>query len=150
MSKKRYSSIRQINWARWTPVERATLLFVRRNGKLLLIHKKRGLGAGKINGPGGRIDPGESPRQCAFTNGHSIHGFVFTATGIQGRLKETYEAKPIWVSEKDIPYQKMWADDRVWLPLMLAGKKFTGRFLFDDDTMLGCEMTDCIAGPRVV
>ena len=34
----------------------------------------------------------------------------------------------------------MWADDRVWLPLMLAGRTFTGRFLFDGDTMLGCEM----------
>lgn len=160
----RYSTIRQINWAHWKPVERATLLFVRKNGKLLLIHKKRGLGAGKINGPGGRLDPGETPRQAAirevqeelcvtptgirkagelmfqFTNGHSIHGYVFTATGLQGKPKETVEATPIWISEKDIPYQNMWADDRIWIPLMLAGKKFTGRFLFDDDTMLGCEM----------
>ncbi len=164
MKRKTYRRFSDINWSQWTPVERATLLFVRKSGRLLLIHKKRGLGAGKINGPGGRIDPGETPRECAirevqeelcvtptgvrpagellfqFTNGHSIHGYVFTATGIKGRPKETYEATPIWVSEKDIPYQKMWADDRVWLPLMLAGKKFTGRFLFDDDTMLGCEM----------
>ena len=161
---KKYSTIRQINWARWKPVERATLLFVRKNGKLLLIHKKRGLGAGKINGPGGRLDPGETPRQAAirevqeelcvtptgikkagellfqFTNGHSIHGYVFTATGLKGTPKETREATPMWISEKNIPYQEMWADDRIWLPLMLAGKKFTGRFLFDDDTMLGCEM----------
>ena len=27
--------------------------------EVLLIRKKRGLGAGKINGPGGKIDPGE-------------------------------------------------------------------------------------------
>ena len=125
-----YSTIRQINWARWKPVERATLLFVRKNGKLLLIHKKRGLGAGKINGPGGRLDPGETPRQAAirevqeelcvtptgikkagellfqFTNGHSIHGYVFTATGLKGKPKETHEATPMWISEKNIPYQK--------------------------------------------
>ena len=162
---KRYRTIRQINWARWKPVERATLLFVRKNGKLLLIHKKRGLGAGKINGPGGRLEPGETPRQCAirevqeelcvtptgvrkagellfqFTNGHSIHGYVFTATGIKGKPTETYEATPIWISENEIPYGRMWADDRVWLPLMLAGKEFSGRFLFDEDTMLGCEIT---------
>ena len=165
MSKKPYKSIRQIHWARWTPVERATLLFVRKNGKLLLIHKKRGLGAGKINGPGGRLEPGETPQQAAirevqeelritptgvrkvgelrfqFTNGHSILGYVFTATGYRGRPKETNEATPVWISEKEIPYGKMWADDRIWMPLMLAGKKFTGRFLFDNDTMLGCEMT---------
>ena len=38
-----------------------TLLFVIRAGQILLIHKKRGLGAGKINGPGGRLHLGESP-----------------------------------------------------------------------------------------
>jgi mutator protein MutT len=32
---------------------------------VLLIHKKRGLGAGKINGPGGKIEPGETPVQAA-------------------------------------------------------------------------------------
>jgi 8-oxo-dGTP diphosphatase len=30
----------------------------------------------------------------------------------------------------------MWADDRHWLPRMLRGDTFRGRFLFDDDTML--------------
>jgi len=34
----------------------------------------------------------------------------------------------------------MWADDRVWLPLAIEGKPFTGRFLFDGDQMLGCEI----------
>jgi 8-oxo-dGTP diphosphatase len=164
MRKKKYSTIRQIDWAQWNPVERATLLFIRKNGKLLLINKKRGLGAGKINGPGGRLEPRETPRQAAirevreelrvtptgirkagellfqFANGHSIHGYVFTATGIEGKPRETTEAKPKWFSVNEIPYGKMWADDRIWVPHMLAGRKFTGRFLFDGDTMLGCEM----------
>jgi 8-oxo-dGTP diphosphatase len=162
---KRYSRFSDINWSRWKPVERATLLFIRRNGKLLLIHKKLGLGAGKINAPGGRLDPGETPRQAAirevqeelcvtptgvkkagellfqFTNGHSIHGYVYTATGFRGRPKETREATPLWISEENIPYHRMWADDRIWVPLMLAGKRFRGRFLFRDDQMLACDMT---------
>jgi len=54
-----------IDWERWEPRERATLLFVIRGGEILLIRKLRGLGAGKINGPGGRIDPGETPLACA-------------------------------------------------------------------------------------
>jgi 8-oxo-dGTP diphosphatase len=161
---KKYRSIRQIDWTKWKPAERATLLFVRQRGHLLLIHKKCGLGAGKVNGPGGRIDPGETPRQCAirevreelcvtptgigkagelmfqFVDGYSLHGFVFTATGIKGEPKETREAKPLWASEDDIPYGKMWADDRVWFPHLLAGRQFIGRFLFDGDTMLGCEI----------
>ena len=161
----KFTTFEEIDWSAWQPTERATLLFVRRDGRLLLILKKRGLGAGKINGPGGRVDPGETPRQGAirevqeelcvtptgvkkagellfqFTNGHSIHGYVYTATGFKGRPTETYEATPIWVSAKEIPYHRMWADDRIWIPLMLAGKRFRGRFLFRDDQMLGCEMT---------
>lgn len=30
----------------------------------------------------------------------------------------------------------MWADDIIWLPLMFAGKRFAGRFIFDGDSML--------------
>lgn len=155
---------RDIDWERWTPAERATLLFVRRKGRMLLIHKKRGLGAGKLNGPGGRIEPGETPAQAAvreveeelrvtahdvreagellfqFTDGYSIHGYVFTAAACSGTPQETEEAAPVWVDEDEIPYHRMWADDRIWLPLMLSGIRFVGRFLFDGEQMLGCEI----------
>ena len=58
-----------IDWTQWTPQERATLLFVRRDGQVLLIRKKRGLGAGKINGPGGRLDNGETPTAVCHSRG---------------------------------------------------------------------------------
>ncbi len=151
-----------IDWAAWTPVERATLLFIRRNGELLLIDKKRGLGAGKVNAPGGRIEPGETAREAAirevreevgvtptgvapagrlrfqFVDGHSIEGFVFTATGYTGgEPVETDEARPFWAAIDALPFDRMWADDRHWLPWLLAGRRFDGRFLFDGDRMLG-------------
>ncbi len=153
-----------IDWSTWTPRERATLLFVRRAGQLLLIHKKRGLGAGKINGPGGRIDPGETPEACAvrevqeelrvtptgvqpagelffqFADGYSLHGYVFTATDCAGEPQETDEAIPQWTPEDQIPYARMWADDRIWIPHLLAGRLFEGRFLFDGDAMLGYDV----------
>lgn len=154
-----------IDWAAWTPRERATLLFYRRDGRILMIHKKRGLGAGKLNGPGGRLDPGETPEQAAvretqeelcvtpgevtlagellfqFVDGHSIHGYVFTADTLDGVPQSTDEADPVWVPEDAIPYHRMWADDRIWMPLMLQGRFFVGRFLFDGDQLLGCDMT---------
>jgi len=55
-----------VDWETWVPTERATLLFVIKDGQVLLIHKKKGLGAGKINGPGGRLEPGETPEQAAI------------------------------------------------------------------------------------
>ena len=148
----------------WQPKERATLLFVLRDGQALLIHKKRGLGAGKINAPGGRLENGETPLAAAiretqeeicvtpsgvqpagelmfqFVDGFSIHGYVFTATGFEGEPRETDEAIPIWTPTDALPYHRMWADDRVWMPLLLQGRRFVGRFLFDGDLMLGCEV----------
>ena len=35
-----------------------------------------------------------------------------------------------------IPYDEMWADDRHWLPEMLAGRRFRAWFEFDGDRML--------------
>lgn len=154
----------QIDWATWKPVERATLCFVIRDAQALLIRKKRGLGAGKINGPGGRLDPGETPLQCAirevqeellvtptgvqpagellfqFADGHSIHGYVFTATGCEGEPRETDEAIPHWFPVTGFPFPEMWADDRIWVPLMIEGRPFVGRFLFAGDSMLGYDL----------
>jgi 8-oxo-dGTP diphosphatase len=159
-------TVGEIDWLRWTPTERATLIFVIRGGRILLIRKKRGLGAGKINGPGGRIEQGESPEQCAirelqeelrvvplgvehrgelsfqFTDGFSIHAHVFTATDSRGEPQETDEALPLWFSTTDIPYAEMWQDDALWLPLALAGKRFSGRFVFEGDRMLDADVRE--------
>ena len=61
---------------------------------------------------------------------------MFTASGCDGVARETDEAVPLWTPLDRIPYDEMWADDRVWLPVMLAGKTFDGRWIFDDDTMV--------------
>ena len=158
------SGAEKIDWSAWQPVDRATLLFVVRDGEILLIHKKRGIGAGKINGPGGRLDPGESTLACAlreieeelcvvptgvshrgelsfqFTDGYSIHVSVFQASGCKGEPTETDEARPLWVPVDRIPYEQMWADDEIWLPMMLAGERFEGRAVFDGDAMLSHEI----------
>src|SRR3954470_21152100 len=59
------TSVHTLDWATWVPRDRATLLFVVEEGRILLIEKKRGLGAGKVNGPGGRIEEGERPIDAA-------------------------------------------------------------------------------------
>lgn len=152
--------VEDIDWAAWRPTERATLLFVVRDGKVLLIHKKKGLGAGKINAPGGRIEPGELPQEAAirevqeelgitplgveprgelkfqFVDGYSILAHVFVAQDCDGPPRETDEARPLWTPLDRIPYERMWADDRVWLPWVLEGGRVHGRFVFDDDRML--------------
>ena len=119
-----------IDWEHWTPQERATLLFVRHTERVLLIRKKRGLGAGKINGPGGRLDDGESPLHCAirevqeelritptgveprgelafqFVDGYALFVSVFSAIGCEGEPQETDEAAPLWVRIDAVPFDR--------------------------------------------
>lgn len=153
-----------IPWETWQPTDQATLCFVQRNEHVLLIEKKRGLGKGKVNGPGGKFDPGETALQCAiretqeelgvtplnpqhrgmirfqFTDGYGIEAHLFLATNCEGEAVETDEAVPLWTHLDLIPYRRMWADDILWLPHFLNGKTISGEFLFDGEEMLGVRM----------
>lgn len=155
-----------IDWEAWTPAEQATLLFVVRDDRVLLIHKKRGIGAGKINGPGGRVDRGESPIEAAVReveeelrvtpigvrkvgevlfqvlDGVSIRIHVFRADDCRGEPTETPEAIPLWTPLDTIPFDRMWEDDRLWFPRMLSGPPFEMRTLFDGDTLLSHDLRD--------
>jgi 8-oxo-dGTP diphosphatase len=146
----------------WQPEFIGTLIFIMRDDQVLLIHKKTGHGAGKINAPGGKLEPGEGIVDCACRelfeevgllvsdprvgvemrfverNGPQWLGFALTASQFGGTLTESVEAKPFWCPLTDIPYDKMWPDDRIWLPRLLAGdfaSPVVVDFLFDDQQL---------------
>lgn len=148
----------------------ATLCHPIVDGELLLIRKQRGLGEGKIVGPGGKLEAGETPlegarrevreelqveptgvEKCGEFGFHfrdetpeddSMYVHVFTADGIEGTPEATEEAVPEWHAADELPYDEMWVDDRIWMPHMLAGESFTGTFVLTDegDAMHAYEM----------
>lgn len=133
-----------------------TLTLILRGGQLLLGMKKRGFGAGRWNGFGGKVEAGETieaaarretKEECGIDitameevgvhefekeRGTILEVHVFNVTGYDGEPRETEEMRPQWFPVETIPYDEMWPDDRYWLPLFLAGKKFRTRFLFGD------------------
>ena len=152
--------------APWTSLEpfvpdsHATLMFIERDGELLLIRKKRGHGAGKINGPGGMVERGETPLQCAVretaeevglnvlgaeplaelrfydTEGSRMLGVAFKARRWQGVPIETAEAAPFWCPINSLPYEAMWEDDALWLPWLLRDRPVIGSFLMHEEHLL--------------
>ena len=148
----------------WAPDLHATLLYVVRKGRLLLIHKKRGLGAGKLNGAGGKVDPGETPLEAAVrefaeelearpldpvklgevafdvVDDDSILIHVYRADRLAGDPVETDEAAPVWVDVEEIPYHRMWADDRHWLPLLVERRTFRVWTRFRGEELLEVEV----------
>lgn len=154
----------KIDWSTWTPTEVAVLCFVFRGNEVLLIEKLRGLGAGKVNGPGGRIDPGESPEDAAirelqeeisvtprnlsrlgnlkfaFVSGYHLECWVFRADDHHGEPAQSDEAIPFWNPLDSIPFERMWEDDKHWFPYLVRGESFQGRFVFDNDLMVDGEV----------
>src|ERR1700760_2483306 len=126
------------DWSSWKPRERGTLGLVGANERVLMIRKKRGLGAGKINGVGGRLEPGELPfagilREAQeelgitlldpvkrgelhfqFLDGYSLFCIVFVASRFDGTPLETEEAAPLWFDVRRLPFHEMWEDDQLW------------------------------------
>ena len=156
--------VSEIDWDAWKPDEDAVTCFIMRGGEILLIHKKTGLGAGKINAPGGRIEPGETAvkaavRECKeevgitpnmlekradlsfeFKDGLSLHCQAFFAYSHTGTAVESDEADPFWCDIDKIPFSEMWEDDAIWIPMALKGECLEGRFIFDGDRMLSKEI----------
>ncbi len=132
-----------------------TLCIIRRGSRLLLGMKKRGFGAGRWNGFGGKVEPEETIEEAMRRevreeagikvtsaeevgiiefefqgNPEILEMHVFRGNSFEGEPREGEEMKPEWYNLGAIPYESMWPDDRYWLPLFLAGKKFIGKFLF--------------------
>ncbi len=120
------------------------------------------------NGFGGKLQPEETVEQAAirelkeevnitplkmerignlnfkFNNtGEEMEVTVFSITDFDGIPAESEEMRPVWFNKSEVPYEKMWADDKYWLPLLFAGKKFNGKFEFMDyNIMIGYEIEE--------
>lgn len=110
--------------------------------------KKRGFGAGRWNGVGGKVEIGESIESAMIRESQEEIGVtptiykeaadlhlnvffkeeptmmnvtVYTATAWEGEPTESDEMAPTWFKKSNIPYDQMWSDDPYWLPDALDG-----------------------------
>ncbi len=144
----------------WQPERFATLIYLIRDDEILLIEKLRGHGAGKVNAPGGHIEVGETPEECAIReafeevgitvlsadlratlkfhdteNGFNMLGYALVSTTFSGQPKRTPEAVPFWSKIDEIPFDRMWEDDQHWVPRILAGERLDCEFIFANDVL---------------
>ncbi len=130
-----------------------------RVSEVCLAMKKRGFGVGRWNGTGGKLLEGESIEQAVIRETGEEIGVVprvmekaallsfsfpekpewnqlthvFVCTEWEGDPSESEEMRPEWFIPEQLPFESMWPDDPLWLPLVLDGKMVKGTFSFSND-----------------
>ncbi len=138
----------------------ATLCYVRRDGKTLMVHrikKENDMHLGKWNGLGGKLEPGESPEECAireiyeesglhvsnpsfkgiltfpgFANDEDWYAFVFVCTEFEGELIESDEGNLAWIEDAKLFDLNLWQGDRIFIPWLSQPGFFSGKFTYKD------------------
>lgn len=138
----------------------ATLCYVRHQGKTLMLHrikKTNDMHAGKWNGLGGKLLPGETPEQCAirevqeesgltlinpilrgvitfpgFSNDDDWYCFLFVGYEFTGELIDSPEGVLAWIDDTVLLELPLWAGDRIFIPWLDVDAFFSGQFTYVD------------------
>lgn len=136
------------------------LVFLTRDDEVLLLRgaPDKKLWAGKYNGLGGHIEPGETPHQAAvrevgeeagltvealtlraivhvmLTSAPGVLFFVFTGTALPGELHASIEGAPVWAARSEISTLPLVEDLPELLPRVLEpGPLIYGHYTFTED-----------------
>ncbi len=148
-------------------IETTTCHIIKGN-RILLKRATRGISKGKWNAPGGKIDKGETPEGSVirevfeetglrirrpffhgelnfYLKGRArpyVHMYLFSARRSSGKARSTVEGRVKWFDIREIPYDRMWQDDRVWVQLMMEGMRFDADFNFDEknEKLVSCSI----------
>ncbi|MBN1355972.1 8-oxo-dGTP diphosphatase [bacterium] len=136
----------------------ATLCYLRRNGRTLMLFRNKkpaDIHKSKWNGLGGKMEPGESPEECAVREIHEESGlvavdprmrgiltfprfdgandwivFVFTVENFRGSMHASPEGELKWIEDVDLADLPLWEGDRIFLPLLNQERFFSGKFIY--------------------
>ncbi len=125
----------------------------------MLGEKKKGeIGTGTLNGPGGKLDPGETLVECLVRETfeeleirlnpatlEEIAVITFFAAGVsdfkvhiywtdefEGELHETADMIPSWHALNKLPFDQMLEGDREWFAKAVRGEKFNANVYYKE------------------
>ncbi len=146
----------------------ATLVYVKRPGQTLMIHRIKKAGdmhEGKWNGLGGKFELGETPEECAIREVYEESGllitapelrgiltfpgfrpeedwyaFVFVARDFTGSLIDSPEGVLAWVDDDRLLDLPLWEGDRLFLPWLDEDRFFSAKFVYVDGVLVKHEV----------
>ena len=136
----------------------ASLCYVRRDGHTLMLHrikKENDMHTGKWNGLGGKLEPGETPEECAireiweeaglrvrepqlrgiitfpgYFDGEDWYTFIFVVEKFEGGLIDSPEGVLMWVSDSSLLDLELWEGDRIFIPWLDQPLFFSAKFVY--------------------
>ncbi|HBX68324.1 MAG TPA: DNA mismatch repair protein MutT [Chloroflexi bacterium] len=142
----------------------ATLCYLRQNGHTLMVHrikKENDMHAGKWNGLGGKLEPGETPEECAareiweesglevnnltlrgiitfpgFANDEDWYTFLFVSDNFTGELIDSPEGHLQWIPDHELLDLNLWPGDRIFIPWLDQPGFFSGKFVYKDGKLV--------------
>ncbi|MGB7093883.1 MAG: 8-oxo-dGTP diphosphatase [Anaerolineales bacterium] len=142
----------------------ATLCYLKMDGKTLMIHrikKANDMHQGKWNGLGGKLDPGETPEECAirevreesgltivdplwkglltfpkFAKNEDWYAFVYVSRKFRGQLIDSSEGILEWIDDQRLLQLDLWAGDLIFLPWLEQPGFFSGKFLYQEGQLM--------------
>jgi 8-oxo-dGTP diphosphatase len=142
----------------------ATLCYIRKDHKTLMVHrikKENDMHAGKWNGLGGKLEPGETPEDCAireireesgleakhmvlkglltfplFAKNEDWYAFVFVVDQVEGELTDSPEGVLAWVEDDRLLELNLWEGDHIFLPWLEREGFFSARFVYQDGRLI--------------
>jgi 8-oxo-dGTP diphosphatase len=146
----------------------ATLIYVRKNGKTLMLYrnkKENDYHEGKWNGLGGKFEAGESPEECAvrelkeesgliaksltmkgfitfpnFDGKNDWHVFLFTVEDFEGELINSPEGKLEWIEDEKLLELNLWEGDKIFIPWLFEDKFFSAKFVYENKRFVDYEV----------
>lgn len=151
------------------PRQLATLCYVRAAGRTLMLHRVKKTGdmhAGKWNGLGGKLEPGETPDACArreireesglsvgtlrlhgcitfphFRGDEDWYVWVFSAGAPSGTLIDSPEGELAWIPDAELPDLNLWPGDRIFLPWLRRPDFFSACFVYTEGILASHHVT---------
>ena len=142
----------------------ATLCYLKREGQTLMVHrikKENDIHMGKWNGLGGKLEPGETPEECAmreireetgltvtnpilkgiltfpdYANNEDWYAFVYIAHEMEEELIDSPKGTLKWIDDEKLLSLNLWEGDRIFLPWLEQSKFFSGKFVYKDGQLM--------------